>query len=72
MERITVIARPNSKESCIKAYDKEKKAYIVWLKEPADKNKANKELIKIIAKRFGKRAKIVSGATAKRKIIELF
>ncbi|MBU5557477.1 MAG: DUF167 domain-containing protein [Candidatus Aenigmatarchaeota archaeon] len=65
---VAVKVHPNSKrfkieqcESCLE----------VWLTEPAEKGKANIELIKELTKRFGN-CRIVKGVNSKRKIVEIY
>lgn len=48
--------------------------FTVWVKKPAKENQANDAMIKTLAKYFGisrSNIKIVSGKTAKQKIIEI-
>lgn len=42
----------------------------VWLTEPAENNKANQQLVKRLAKRFGG-CRLVRGATSSKKVLEL-
>lgn len=66
---IKVLVKPSSKESKI-TYDHENEHYVVHLKSPPEKNKANKELIKLMTKYFNKRTYIKKGMTSKVKILE--
>jgi len=66
-----VIIKPNSQKNKIIGYYSKKKAYKVDIKEKAEDNKANKELIRYLSKLFGKRAKIKSGFKSREKIIEI-
>lgn len=66
---IKVLVKPNSKKTRVIGYDKAKKAYIIEIKEPAEKNKANKELIKLISKTAKKNARIKSGLSSREKIL---
>ncbi len=43
----------------------------VWIKEKAEKNKANMELIKLLKKYFKKSVKIKSGFSSRNKIVEI-
>lgn len=43
----------------------------VFLKKPAENNKANKELEKFLTKKLGKKVKIIRGFTSKNKVIEV-
>ena len=45
--------------------------FILNVKEKAEKNKANLEIIKFLSKYFGKRVRILKGFKSKRKIIDL-
>ena len=46
--------------------------FILNIKEKAEKNKANIEIIKFLSKQFGKRVRIVKGLKSKIKVINLF
>ena len=52
--------------------DRDDKGYYlkVWLKNRAEKGKANKELFKLLKKLFGD-FKLVSGATSREKLIKI-
>ena len=66
---INVKVKPNSgKQEIKKISDNE---YIVCLKKPAEDNKANVELCKLLQKYFKKPVKIKYGFTSKNKIIEV-
>jgi len=69
--KFKIIIKPNSNSNTIIGYDKEKEAYRVNIKAPADKNKANKELIKFLTKTLKKKVRIKSGLRSKVKIIEI-
>ncbi|MCD6227720.1 DUF167 domain-containing protein [Candidatus Micrarchaeota archaeon] len=43
----------------------------VRVKEPADKNKANIAVVKLLKKHFGADVRLVSGATSRRKLVEV-
>ena len=45
--------------------------YLVHLKSPAENNKANIELLKMLKKYFGKDVKIKSGFASRNKIVEV-
>lgn len=66
---IKVLVKPSSNETKI-TYDSEKSYYVVRLKSPPEKNKANKELIKVMSKFFNKRMVIKSGASSKIKNLD--
>ena len=66
---IKVKAKPNSKEQeIIKISENE---YKIALREKAEDNKANIELLKLLKKYFGKEAKIVKGLKSRNKIVEI-
>lgn len=65
--KITVRVHPNSKEFKI---IKKSEVLHVYLTQPADKNKANMELIKEFSKKYGS-CRIIKGKTSKTKILEI-
>ncbi len=72
---LKIKARPGSKEQRIEFFfeqkGREKVPYLkVWLKSPAQKGKANKELDTLLKRLFGD-YKLVSGATSKEKLIKV-
>ena len=64
---VAVKVHPKSKQFRI---EKRGNEIEVWLTEPAEKGKANAELIKELTKRFGK-CRVVSGIKSKKKLLEL-
>ncbi|MBL7056617.1 DUF167 domain-containing protein [Candidatus Woesearchaeota archaeon] len=52
-------------------FDEEKNTYKINIKEKAEDNKANKELIKFLSKKLKKSVKIVSGLKSRNKIIQI-
>jgi len=69
--KIQVYVRPNSSNSRIIGYDAGKSAYIVEVKSPPEKGKANAEIIKLFFRQLKNRARIVSGFTSRKKIVEI-
>lgn len=67
--KIKIKVHANSSKNEIKKINEEN--YEIWLKEKPVNNKANKELIKILAKYFGKLVRIKSGFNSRKKIIEV-
>ena len=71
--RISVRVKPRSKtEGVTKEMDGD--VYVVRVKEPPVEGKANRAVVKLLAKHFGvpeNRLRIVSGLTSKNKIIEV-
>lgn len=45
--------------------------YLVTLRAPARKGKANTALVKLLSKHFGRRVKIISGLTSNCKVLEV-
>ncbi|MBU0979311.1 MAG: YggU family protein [Nanoarchaeota archaeon] len=66
---IKVIIRPNSKKAEFLGFDEARQAYRVAVKAEPEKGKANAELLKFLKKSTGRDARIVSGKTARSKII---
>ena len=52
-------------------FDKERQAYRVNIKEKAEDNKANIEIIKFFSKLLKKKVKIIKGLRSKEKIIKI-
>jgi len=65
--KVKVKANKN-KQEIIKVDDNN---YIINLKSPAIKNKANKELIKLFSKELGLIARIKHGLTSNEKVLEV-
>jgi hypothetical protein len=68
--KIKIKLHPNSSQEKIVEIEKDK-SYEVWIKEKPIDGKANEELVKFLKKHFKKSAKIVSGLSSRKKIIEL-
>jgi len=70
--KIKVKVKPNSAKNSIENF--ENNMYLVYLKEPAENNRANIELINMLSKYFGVpvgRIKIKFGTSSSEKTIEL-
>lgn len=67
--RIVVDVKAESREEGVE--DLGDGRYLVKVKAPRKKGKANSAVLKLLKKHFGRRAIIVSGHTSTRKIIEL-
>ena len=70
--KIKVNVKPHSGKQEIKKISENE--YVVYLKKPAQDNKANIELIKLLGKELNvgsKNIKIIKGLTSKNKIIEV-
>lgn len=66
---IAVAVKPNSSRNEIVSYNNEKKAWIISIKAPADKDKANKELLKFLRKETGRAWMIKSGSRSHEKTL---
>jgi len=69
-EIIHIKVKANSAEEKITQLDKH--LYEVKVKAPAENNKANIVVIKLLSKYFNKEAKIMRGKTSKNKTIKLY
>jgi uncharacterized protein (TIGR00251 family) len=69
--RIHVIVKPNAKKTEIIEINREKKTVKIAVAAPADKDKANKELLHFISKLLKKQVRFVSGLRSKEKILEI-
>jgi len=67
--RITVEVKTNSREESVE--DLGEGLYLVKIREPPHKGKANQAVLKILHKHFRKQVRLVSGATSTIKIFEL-
>jgi len=70
--RYTIIAKPNSKQSKIEVVDE--RTLKVWINAPAREDAANDRLIDMLAIHFNvppTRVRILRGATAKNKLVEI-
>ena len=70
-ESFKVIVKPNSAKNEIVKLDKERKAYRVNIKEKAEDNKANIEIIKFFSKLLKKKVKIIKGLKSKEKVLKV-
>lgn len=67
--RITVDVKAGSRQESVEEIGAEH--YLVNVKEPRQKGKANQAVLKLLKKHFGRQARLVSGATSTTKIVEL-
>ena len=70
--KIFIKAKPNSKQEKVEKIDENN--YVVWVKEPPEKGKANnaiKNALAVYFKTGSSCIKIVSGHTSRNKIIEI-
>jgi uncharacterized protein (TIGR00251 family) len=66
---ITVDVKSGQREEGVEEIDETH--YLVQVKVPASKGKANKAVIKLLKSHFGKEVYLVSGHTSSRKICEV-
>jgi len=67
--RITVEVKAESREEKVERLDEGR--YLVRVKEPRRKGKANQAVLKVLRKYFGGQVTLVSGVTSTVKIIEI-
>ena len=67
--RITVEVKAGSKKDEVVKGDEDH--FIVRVKAPRKKGKANASVLKLLKKHFGRQARIVSGMTSTTKIVEI-
>ncbi|MBD3361395.1 YggU family protein [Candidatus Woesearchaeota archaeon] len=70
-DKLRIIVKPNSNKTEVLSYNKEKQAVVIAIKESADKNKANIELIKFLSKKLKRKVRIKSGLTSREKVISI-
>ena len=67
--RISVTVRPDSREE--KVEEQEDGSYLVKVKAPAERGRANAAVVKLLSKYFNSEVRIVSGFTSRHKTIEV-
>jgi len=67
--RITVDVKPGAKEDRVERLGED--WYMVRVRAPRRKGKANVEVLKLLQRHFGGRARIVHGFKSTRKIVEI-
>ena len=65
--KVWVRVVPESKREEVKEGD----PLVVYLKEPAEGGRANRELVKVLSDYFGARVRIVRGFRSRRKLVEV-
>ncbi len=70
-DSLRVLAKPGAKRTEILGYDESRKALRIAVAAPADKNKANEELLKFVSRHLKRRVAIKTGATSKEKLLKL-
>lgn len=66
--KIRIEAKPSSRETRVELTER---GIVVWLTEPADKGKANRQLLKFLSRLLDAPVRLVSGATSRKKLIEV-
>lgn len=66
---LAIIVKPNAGKTEILGYDESRNALKVAVAAPADKNKANVEVIKFFSKLLKKKVLIKSGLTSREKVL---
>jgi uncharacterized protein (TIGR00251 family) len=67
---LKIVVKPNSNKNNILSYDDDKDELKMEIAAPAEDNKANIEIIKFFTKLTGKKVRIKSGLTSRKKLIE--
>ncbi len=68
---LEVVVKVNATRTAIESYDATSNQLFVSIKEPAQDNKANTALLKLLHKESKRSVRIKHGTTAKRKLIQL-
>ncbi|MEK6822639.1 MAG: DUF167 domain-containing protein [Nanoarchaeota archaeon] len=66
-KRVSVKVRPNAKETRITGQDDD--TLLIDLAAPAEKNKANIELLKFLKRTTKRTARLTAGATSRNKVV---
>ena len=66
---IVVCVKPNSSKNGVLGYSSEKKAWMIAVKAAAEKDAANKELLRFLKKLTGKQFLIKNGLRSKEKVL---
>lgn len=69
-QTILIEVKVNAGKGCFRFYEKNS-SFIIDTKSPPENNKANLEIIKELGKLYNAEIRIIKGATARRKTIEI-
>lgn len=69
--KLKVKIKPNASKNQIKSWDKNRKHLKININAIPEKGKANKELIKFLSKRLGKKVRILRGKTSRIKLLSI-
>ncbi|MFP4424543.1 MAG: DUF167 domain-containing protein [Candidatus Woesearchaeota archaeon] len=70
-QAIEILVKTNAKQNKAE-FDEERKIWKVDIKAPPEDGKANQEIRKYFQKLSGKKVKILTGATSKRKLLRFY
>ena len=66
-----IIVKPDAHKNEIIGYDESRQAYRIGIKARAEKDAANKEIIRFLSKILNKKVKIISGLRSREKLIKI-
>lgn len=69
--RLHILVKPNAKKTEILSADPTTKIVKIAVAAPADKDKANKELLKFVSRLLKRKVSFISGLRNKEKILEV-
>ena len=69
--RLHISVKPNAKKTEVLSYDSITRIVKIAVAAPADKDKANKELLKFVSRQLKKKVAFVSGLRSKEKVLEI-
>lgn len=67
--RIKVLVKPRAKEDRLEKVGEDE--YVAFVRAPAERGKANRALLKLLAKHFSGQARIVRGWTERDKLVDI-
>ncbi|MFO7710167.1 MAG: DUF167 domain-containing protein [Candidatus Woesearchaeota archaeon] len=70
-QAIEILVKTNAKQNKAE-FDEERGVWKVDIKAPPENGKANQEIIRYFQKLSGKKVKILTGATSKRKLLRFY
>ena len=69
--RLHISVKPNAKKTEVLSYDAVTHIVKIAVAAPADKDKANKELLKFVSRQLKKKVAFISGLRSKEKVLEI-
>ncbi len=69
--RLYISVKPNAKKTEVLSYDPTTHIVKIAVAAPADKDKANKELLKFVSRQLKKKVAFISGLRSKEKVLEI-